>query len=154
MLSERRTGFGKLSLPWAIKFFQFHNECICRVCYNRVWTQLHRTRERNVPPSLRVSFLHRISGPVPWALHRKSNFDFHFTLKNNLSNICLTFLRRMFISETPPSRAPKLQHKLVSTAYRCLIYQPCVAADSKWSPSMYLFISCPLCPDCSYTSLK
>lgn len=153
MLSEGRTGFGKLSLPWAIKFFQFHNECICRVCYNRVWTQLHRTRERNVPPSQRVAFLRRISGPMLWTLHRKFNFHFHFTLKNNLSNICLSFLRRMFISETSPSRAPKLQRKLVSTAYQCLIYQACVAVDSRCS-STYVFISCSLCPDCSYTSLK
>lgn len=143
MLSERRTGFRKLSLPWAIKFFKFHNECICRVCYNRVWTQLHRTRERNVPPSQRVSFLHRISGPMLWTLYRKSNVDFHFTLKNNLSNICLNFLRIMFISETSPSRAPKLQYKLVSTAYQCLIYEACVAVDSRCS-SMYVFISCSL----------
>jgi len=56
----------------------------------------------------REALCHRITAPELWTLHSKFNFDSHFAIKNNLTKTCLNFLRRMFVSETAPSRAPKL----------------------------------------------
>lgn len=41
-------------------------------------------------------------------LHSKFNLDSRFTVKDNLTKTWLNLLIRMFISETAPSRAPKL----------------------------------------------